>query len=283
MAQPPERIVLATARVAVGEWRCRSTHPAFADSGPIQRHLVAFPRTSVVIRHAGDEPFVADAGLATLYNRGQCYTREPVHPLGDFCDWWAVDPATAAEIGAAVDSRVTPGDEHPMRFARAPVDAALYMRQRSVLLRLEAGELDELGAEEAVLSIVHEAAAVAAHVARAKRPRTTPAARDMAHAAARELSASWHERLTLDALSQRLGVSPFHLCRSFRALAGRSLHRQLTVLRLRASLEAIAERSQELTAVALDHGFSSHSHFTAAFRREWGMTPREWRARLHRT
>jgi AraC-like DNA-binding protein len=54
------------------------------------------------------------------------------------------------------------------------------------------------------------------------------------------------------------------------------------VLRLRASLEAIAERSLDLTSVALDHGFSSHSHFTAAFRREWGMTPSDWRARLHK-
>jgi AraC-like DNA-binding protein len=282
MAQPPERIVFATPRVAVGEWRCRSTHPSFVDSGPIERHLVAFPRTSVVIRHVGGEPFVADAGLATLYNRGQRYTREPVHPIGDFCDWWAVDPATAAEIGASVDARVAPDDERPMRFSRAPVDAALYMRQRALLLRLHSGELDELGAEEAVLSIVHAAAAVAADTARVKRPRTTRAAREVADAAARELAASWQERLTLDHLSRRLGVSPFHLCRSFRAVAGRTLHRQLTVLRLRASLEAIAERSLDLTSVALDHGFSSHSHFTAAFRREWGMTPSDWRARLHR-
>jgi AraC family transcriptional regulator len=71
------------------------------------------------------------------------------------------------------------------------------------------------------------------------------------------------------------------LCRSFRNVTGHTLHRQLTVLRLRASLEAVAERGQDLTHVALDHGFNSHSHFSAAFRREYGMTPSAWRARVH--
>ena len=85
--------------------------------------------------------------------------------------------------------------------------------------------------------------------------------------------------MTLDLLARRFGVSPFHLCRSFHDVMGRTLHRHLTVLRLRASLEAVAERGHDLTLVALDHGFSSHSHFTAAFRREWGMSPSQWRAR----
>jgi AraC family transcriptional regulator len=275
----PERIVFQTARVTVGEWRCARTHALFADSGPIQHHLAAFPRTAVVIRHAGAPAFVSDAGNATLYNQGQRYTREAIHPDGDLCDWWAADPATAAEIAAAADDRVGAHDERPLRHARAPVDAALYLRQRSLLIALRNGALDALQAEEEVLALLFATFTAAARAAGATPARMSRAAVELAHAAARELAACTQESLTLGALSGRLGASPFHLCRSFRAVQGRTMHRHLTTLRLRASLEAVAERGEDLTQVAFDHGFSSHSHFAAAFRREYGMAPSAWRAR----
>jgi AraC-like DNA-binding protein len=277
--QTPDRIVFSTRRITVGEWRCARTHPLFEDSGPIERHLVAFPRTSVAIRHAGGRAFVSDTGAATVYNRGQRYTREAIDADGDRCDWWAVDAATAGEVAAAVDSRVGCGEERPLRFARAPVDAALYLRQRALLLRLCGDGVEELAAEEAVLALWHDTLAAGARADGGDAPRISRNARDLAEAAARELAASWRQAPTLDTLSRRLGASSFHLCRSFRAVRGRTLHRQLTLLRLRASLEVVAECGQDLTQIALDHGFSSHSHFTAAFRREYGVTPSDWRER----
>jgi AraC-like DNA-binding protein len=78
--------------------------------------------------------------------------------------------------------------------------------------------------------------------------------------------------LTLSTLSARLGCSPFHLCRVFREATGKTLHGYQTDLRLRAALEAI-EGGARLTDVALEAGFSSHSHFTLAFRRAFGVPP----------
>ncbi|MEJ6021699.1 helix-turn-helix transcriptional regulator [Ramlibacter sp. PS4R-6] len=274
----PDRIVFQSARVTVGEWRCPRTHPLFADSGPIERHLVAFPRTSAVIRHAGRSGFVADARLATVYNRGQRYTREAVHPDGDRCDWWAVDPDTAREIAASVDRHAGTDDDAPLRFAHAPVEATLYARQRSLLLRIRSGAIDTLAAEEAVVALWHDTVAAGARAAGSARATPSRGSREVAEAAARELAASWQDAHTLDSLSRGLGVSPFHLCRSFRAAMGRTLHRQLTLLRLRAALEALSEGGSDLTQVALAHGFSSHSHFSYAFRREFGLTPSQWRA-----
>ena len=51
------------------------------------------------------------------------------------------------------------------------------------------------------------------------------------------------------------------------------IHRYLTQLRLRSSLERLADGANDLTALALELGFSSHSHFTDAFRREFGHAP----------
>ena len=50
----------------------------------------------------------------------------------------------------------------------------------------------------------------------------------------------------------------------------------MTRLRLRASLEHLADGADDLTTLALDLGFSSHSHFTAAFRQTYGRTPAEF-------
>ena len=63
------------------------------------------------------------------------------------------------------------------------------------------------------------------------------------------------------------------LCRLFRRHTGMTLHEYRTELRLRDALDRLASRRGDLTRIALDLGFSSHSHFTAAFRRAFGMTP----------
>jgi len=89
------------------------------------------------------------------------------------------------------------------------------------------------------------------------------------------LAARMSERVTLDDVARAVHVSPFHLARIFQQQTGVPVHRYLTQLRLRASLERLADG--DLTAVALELGFSSHSHFTDAFRREFGHSPSEMR------
>ncbi|TLZ02650.1 MAG: helix-turn-helix transcriptional regulator, partial [Gammaproteobacteria bacterium] len=39
---------------------------------------------------------------------------------------------------------------------------------------------------------------------------------------------------------------------------------------------------EDLSALSLDLGFSSHSHFSAAFQRTYGRTPSEFRRSLQR-
>jgi AraC family transcriptional regulator len=43
--------------------------------------------------------------------------------------------------------------------------------------------------------------------------------------------------------------------------------------RLAQALDAFLECGDDLTAIALDAGFASHSHFTARFRSFFGFTP----------
>jgi AraC family transcriptional regulator len=279
-----ERMVFSTRRVKVAQWRCTPAFADFGDTGPIRSQLVAFPRTSVRIRHVGGPEFVADPTVVSIYNRAQRYLRERLHPAGDLCDWWGVDDETAQEIAASVDAGAHQGRGGPFRFAVARCSHDLYLRQRALLHRLSAGDMDELEAEEAVLGIVSEVLRSAAQGQGASASGASGASdastrhRALAQSALALLAVRHRENLSLDDVARALSASPFHLCRVFRAQTGASLHAQLTSVRLRTALECIEQGAQDLTQVALDAGFASHSHFSAAFGRAFGVSPSDWRA-----
>ena len=46
------------------------------------------------------------------------------------------------------------------------------------------------------------------------------------------------------------------------------------------AVDRLEERPESLTDLALELGYSSHSHFTLAFRREFGVPPSLWRRGL---
>ena len=68
------------------------------------------------------------------------------------------------------------------------------------------------------------------------------------------------------------------MCRLFRRHAGLPLHRYRRRLRLREALRRLADGERDLTGLALDLGFSEHSHFTNAFRAEFSVPPSGFRS-----
>ncbi|MEP6474357.1 MAG: hypothetical protein ABJC74_11575, partial [Gemmatimonadota bacterium] len=85
-----DQVVFDSPVARAGAFRCRVDDPRFRDSGPIQGHLVAFPRSPVMIRQSGSATILADTRTATIYNLGRSYERMPLSPDGDRSDWFAV-------------------------------------------------------------------------------------------------------------------------------------------------------------------------------------------------
>ena len=83
-------------------------------------------------------------------------------------------------------------------------------------------------------------------------------------------------RWTLAQIAAELRCSPVYLTQVFQQVEGLPLYRYELRLRLARALDLLAQYD-DLTTLALDLGFSSHSHFSAAFRAAYGRSPSEFR------
>lgn len=264
-----DRLIAETPLVAVGAFRCPPAHPRFTDSGVIRNHCFVFPRTASVIEHDSGERFVGDQTRISLYNAGQAYQRRAISPEGDHSDYFVIAPQVLREALQACRAVTADADDRRL-FARAHAasPASTYLRQRVLFRSVRRAEVDAFEIESGVLSLLDAVLGTVEEPERAAPSRPRRLVQDVQALLARHYA----EPLSLHDVAARLGVSAYHLARVFRAHTGQSLHRHRDQLRLRAALNRL-ERDSDLTTIALDVGYSSHSHFTAAFRRAFGIPP----------
>lgn len=83
--------------------------------------------------------------------------------------------------------------------------------------------------------------------------------------------------LTLGNLAAEAGLSRYHFLRTFERLTGVTPHQYVLRTRLRQAAMRLAEPTSVLD-IALDCGFGDLSNFNRAFRAEFGVSPRAYRA-----
>ena len=235
-----------------------------------ERPLIVFPRVPVLIKHVDDEPMLADPTVAMLYNPRELYAREPCSDRGDHY----LELQLGAETVETFEAELPVLRDGRLVSARAPAGCVVYLHQHLLARHLESeAPADELLVEEAAYRIAYGVLVAAGERTVQRRAATRQRHRQIAEEAKQELARSFTGPVGLHDLGRRLGQSPFHLARIFRQETGYSLHEYRRQLRLRFGLERLPDSSGRLTALALELGFVSHSHFTTAFRREFGMPP----------
>lgn len=104
-------------------------------------------------------------------------------------------------------------------------------------------------------------------------PGATRSRFELAQQAAEVIETHWQEGISLDALAEHFELSPFHLLRSFRRGLGLTPHQYLLQLRLRRSFSLLESGGLRIIDIALASGFSSHGHYSTAFRKTFGISP----------
>ncbi len=276
-----DTLVFQSQIVSIGLFRVQPWEPHFENSGPAKAYLLVFPRTSVTITHAGREPVITSPNVVMFYNIGQEYHRGKVSERGDVCEWFAFHPDVLVEALKPYDITVLDRADHPFRFTHGPSDPDSFLLQRWVVEHLlHEPQPDFLFVQETMLKVL-DASLANRYGGRKRTGRTSaqinPEHKELTRATLRLLVTRFNDPLTLEDIATQLNYSQYHLARIFREQTGTTIHQYLDQLRLRTALEELTLGEKDLARLAFSLGYSSHSHFTQAFKRTFGHCPSDLR------
>ncbi len=245
-----------------------STEPTCGFSPAFQ---VALPYRGMFVWHVGSDEVVGNANHVLFVTGGEGYrVSQPL--AGGFAEL-IVTPHMSVLSEITWRSGTSP-IAHPLFRRRTRRVTPDVQRFRTWLLHCTARPhpADPMAVDEAVLALLDSTLSDAAPGG----PPGGPSTARLIRRTKAFLEAEMASPIRLADIGRAVGASPAYLTHLFRRVEGTSLHRYLTELRLSRSLVDLPH-TDNLTALALDIGFSSHSHFTAAFRQAFGCTPSAFR------
>lgn len=249
-------------------------------SGPTDRPFEEqHSEVSIAIVAAGTFQYRSTAGGALmtpgslmLGNAGHCFECGHEHGSGDRCISFRFTPEYFERV--AIDAGAS-GAASSFRSPRLPPVRELT----PVVADACAGLLGSAKAswEEIALRLAARVTRLMGHTTDTPA-EPLPSAAARVTRAVREIERSPFDRLTLSGLAAAAGLSPYHFLRTFERLTGLTPHQYVRRLRLRQAAMRLALEPAKVIDVAFESGFGDVSNFNRAFRAEFGVSPRVYRA-----
>lgn len=234
---------------------------------------LVFAYRGVFQRHVGSTDSIAEANQVLFFNHSEAY--QVSHPVdgGDGCLSIRLDPALLDEL--------MPSDlalaEDRSRFAQTSrgIDGRTQVMVSLLRHGMRTKLFDLMEAETLTLTLFRRVLGE-----RTGRNRAgSMGRRKIVDRAKLAMSSDLARRWTLADIASEVGVSPVYLTQLFQQVEGVPLYRYHGNLRLARALDLLPERDS-LTDLGLELGFSSHSHFSAAFKKAYGHSPSEFQRNL---
>jgi len=224
------------------------------------------------LRGSGKRQELMTPGAVLLGNAGQCFECGHEHGLGDRCLSFRYTPEYFERIAA--DAGVSRG-QRDFGLLRLPLIRPLS----PMIARACAGlaQRTDTSWEELGVQLASEALGLA-NAPLAGTSNALPSAVARVTRAVRMIERQADGELALGSLAREAGLSPYHFLRTFQQLTGVTPHQYLRRLRLRKAAVRLASGREKVLHIALDCGFGDVSNFNRAFRAEFGVSPRTWKA-----
>lgn len=216
---------------------------------------------------------VMTPGSLLLGNKGHCFECGHEHGEGDRCVSFWYDAEYFERLAADADVRRPRSGFTPSRLPPLRSLSPLVMQAWAGVLDSQNAAWEELGIRLASHSL-ELAASVGSRSRRAPLNAEALVAR-----AVRDIDRHPAEDQTLGQLARRAGLSPYHFLRTFQRVTGVTPHQYVLRTRLRHAAARLLAEPERVLDIALDCGFGDVSNFNRAFRTEFGMSPRRFRAR----
>jgi AraC family transcriptional regulator len=250
----------------IGRVVCRPTPELRHDVEYAALNVLALPTAGVFSLHPGPRRHVvATPNHAVFISSDRPYRVSFPGCIGDECLTVRLTEDGLARLLPDAPSRGTFARE--TLFARAVLPPAAILARGILGRHLVRGDCDPLLVEELGIELL------ASSIGAVRPPRRIDSRRAHVERVKEAIASQPGRRWTLAELARIAGISAYHLAHVFNRDVGTSVHRYATRSRLAKALDAVIDSNADLTTIALEAGFASHSHFTARFRAFFGMTP----------
>jgi AraC-like DNA-binding protein len=255
-------------RIETLQWRDSCELRSGEDFSP--EFQVCLPYSGLFVWHVGHDDVIADANQVLFVTAGEAFRLSEPKAAG-FAEL-IITPSVDL-LSEIVRTPARQLGRHAL-FARRSCRASFavqYLCART-LHTLTTRPMDTLEQDEWLVDLLR----MVLHV-NAPRPVSALGTRRLIWRTKEFLEGQAAAPLRLSDIARAVDASPAYLTDLFRRHEGVPLHRYLVQLRLSRALVELPH-ANDLTALAFDLGFSSHSHFAAAFRRAFRCTPSGFRA-----
>lgn len=289
--------------LAINNWHCSGHDSPGREDEWCDADRIVITRRGAYELTIGATPHFVDPLVATFWNRGDYFRVRHMIAGGDECTIFLLSEEASEGIREMKWRRAARTSPNTFGSAARSIDGYTYLMHRAALSEARSGgtatntsrstrsrqvpsgmstmpqspaaSADPLAVEELALNFLRQI--MRSDAANSPVPQSHEQARIVTHA--REiLTSDFRQRLSLASVARDVQCSPFHLSRLFRQATGVSLYRAVVRLRLREGLERLLDAPEQISTVALDAGFASHSHFTDAFRAEYQCSPSDARS-----
>jgi AraC-like DNA-binding protein len=263
------KLLLDTKTLALRDMICRGDCRHKSAEECSRSTYLVFPYRGAFVRHLGRDEVVGEANQVMFFNQDESYRIS--HPVkgGDACLSMSIDETLLREL--VLKEQLREGGKLAFDPHRLRIDARAQALVALLRHGLGNGVIETLEAEVLALTLIKRALGErTAHAARASAGR-----QKLVDRAKLTLTSDPGRRWTLADIATEVGVSPVYLTQVFQQVEGLPLYRYQLRLRLARALDLLPQ-CDDLMTLGMELGFSSHSHFSSAFRQAYGRTPKEF-------